>query len=87
MATLKMMHGLPKIDQPKETCTGCLISKETRKSFPSQSKSCSKEVLELVHGDICGLISPSTPGGNKYVFLLVDDWSRVIWAYLLKSKD
>lgn len=78
---------MPKIDEPKELCTGCLVAKQTRKPFPSQSKFCSKEALELVHGDICGPIAPSTPGGNKYVFLLVDDWSRVMWAYLLKYKD
>ena len=87
MSTLNMAHGLPRLDQPKETCTGCLISKQTRNSFPSKSLFSSKEALELVHGDLCGPISPSTPGGCRYVFLLVDDWSRVMWTYLLKSKD
>ncbi|KAL8120298.1 hypothetical protein AgCh_017456 [Apium graveolens] len=44
-------------------------------------------VLELVHGDLCGPITPSTVAGKRYVFLLGDDFSRVMWAYLLKSKD
>lgn len=42
--------------------------------------------MELVHGDLCGPITPSTTAGNKYVFLLVDDFSRVMWIYLLKNK-
>lgn len=25
--------------------------------------------------------------GNRYVFLLVDDYSHVMWAYLLKEKS
>lgn len=32
-------------------------------------------------------ITPSTMAGNKYIFLLVDDYSRVMWTYLLKTKD
>lgn len=44
-------------------------------------------VLEPVHGDLCGPISPSTPVGNKYFLLVVDDYSRYMWVVLLKSKD
>lgn len=44
-------------------------------------------MLELIHADLCGPISPSTMGGNKYFLLLVDDFSRVMWTYMLASKD
>jgi hypothetical protein len=44
-------------------------------------------VLELVHGDICGPISPTTPSGNCYVILLVDDVSRYMWLKMLRAKD
>lgn len=27
------------------------------------------------------------PGGNRYIFLLVDDYSRFMWFYLLKNKS
>lgn len=40
-----------------------------------------------MHGDLCGPIEPATAGGNKYFLLLVDDFSRVMWVYMLKSKD
>jgi hypothetical protein len=43
--------------------------------------------LELVHGDLCGPISPVTPRGNKYFLLLVDDLSRYMWVATIPSKD
>jgi transposase InsO family protein len=43
--------------------------------------------LDLVHGDICGLlITPVTPGGQRYFLLLVDDASRFMWVVLLPTK-
>lgn len=42
--------------------------------------------LELIHGDLCGPITPSTSGGNRYVFVLIDDFSRYMWTILLKEK-
>lgn len=87
MGSTKMVRGLPKLTHPKKTCTWCLMVKQTRKCFPSESSYNAKKVLELIHGDIYGPLSPSTPVGNKYILFLVDDYSRVMWTYLLKSKD
>lgn len=41
----------------------------------------------LMHGDICGPITPPTLAGNKYFLLLVDDFSRYMCIVLLKHKD
>jgi transposase InsO family protein len=46
-----------------------------------------EEKLELVHGDLCGPVTPATPGGKRYFFLLVDDVSRYMWLVLLAMKD
>lgn len=46
-----------------------------------------QDQLELVHGDLCGPITPATPGGKRYFLLLVDDFSRYMWLMLLTSKD
>ena len=35
----------------------------------------SAETLELVHGDLCGPITPATHDGRKYFILPVDDCS------------
>ncbi|KAL8102527.1 hypothetical protein AgCh_027143 [Apium graveolens] len=59
----------------------------TRKRFLAQSNYRAEQVLDLIHGDLCGPILPETSGGNKYFLLLVDDYSRAMWVYFLKTKD
>jgi transposase InsO family protein len=39
-----------------------------------------------VHGDLCGLVTPATPGGRRYFLLLVDNLSRYMWVVVLGSK-
>ena len=41
----------------------------------------------MFHSDLCGQISPPTPGGKAYFLLVVDDHSRYMWIELLRSKD
>ncbi len=45
-----------------------------------------KERLELIHGDLCGLVTSATPGGRCYFLLFVDDLSRYMWVVVLGSK-
>ena len=45
------------------------------------------DALELVHSDLCGLITPATNYGRRCFLLLVDDCSRYMWLQLLTSKD
>lgn len=69
----RMVRNLPKIVQPKEVCTGCLMSKQTKKQIPVRANFSAKKSLELVNGDLCGPITPAIASGKKYFFLLVDD--------------
>lgn len=87
MSNAHMADGIPDFVQPKEICSGCLLSKQARKPFPAQSTFVAKKILGLVHADLCGPISPPTPSGNRYFFLLVDDFSRIMWVFMLKTKD
>nr|GEV49421.1 NB-ARC domains-containing protein [Tanacetum cinerariifolium] len=58
-----------------------------RAPFPKKAKARSTSPLDLVYGDLCGPITPPTPSGKKYIFLLVDDYSRYMWEYFLNTKD
>ncbi|XP_066323835.1 uncharacterized protein [Miscanthus floridulus] len=72
----KMVTRLPHIEHVGELYDSCLAKKKRRLSFPKTVKYYATETLELVHGDLCGLITPVMPGGRKYFILLVDDCSR-----------
>lgn len=88
MSKNRMAYGLPDFVHPKTVCAGCLMSKQTRKIFPCQTYFHVTQVLQLVYGDLCGPISPSTTSGRNYFFfLLVDDFSKMMWIYFLASKD
>jgi hypothetical protein len=61
--------------------------RKQRTLFSAQAQYRADAVLVLVHGDLCGKITPPTPAGNQYFLLLVDDRSRFMSAILLLSKD
>ncbi|OAE22678.1 hypothetical protein AXG93_2675s1110 [Marchantia polymorpha subsp. ruderalis] len=87
MARTWLVRGLPLIEHVEQVCDACLASKQRRAPFPQVAKYQATETLELVHADLCGPISPSTPGGKKFFLLMVDDHSRFMWMVLLVSKN
>ena len=67
-------------------CTHCLSRKQSRVAFcrfPSRRK---LDILDLVHIDVCTMQS-NTLGGALYYVTFIDDHSRKMWSYALKSKD
>ncbi|WVZ88500.1 hypothetical protein U9M48_035017 [Paspalum notatum var. saurae] len=87
MSRERMVRGLPRIEHVSELCDSCLAGKQRRSLFAKKAKYRAGDRLELVHGDLCGPISPATHGGRKYFLLLVDDCTRYMWLRLLASKD
>ena len=81
-----LVKGLPHFQNPNDVCANCILGKHSRASFPSLAYR-TLSVLELMHMDICGLISPQTVGGKRYFFLIVDDYSRCMWVASLKEKS
>lgn len=72
----KMVIGLPKLNQNHErTCKGCALGKNTKGTFHN-SDSKSKNILELIHYDLCGPMSVTSIGGFLYYVIFVDDFSR-----------
>jgi hypothetical protein len=82
-----MVRGLPQLDRVHQLCDCCVATKQRRKSFPSQAKGRAEGLIDLVHGDLCGPISPMTPSGKQYFLLLIDDCSRYMWLHLLAVKS
>ena len=82
-----LVIGIPKISVEKETCSSCVLGKKTRHVFPKASSYRASSVHELIHGDLCGPITPSTPSKKRYIFVLIDDHSRYMWSILLMEKS
>jgi hypothetical protein len=83
----KMVTGLPEIQiQHEGVCKGCALGKNVKGSFPS-SDNRSKEILDLIHSDVCGPMTVASLNGYLYYVLFIDDHSRKTWIYFLKNKD
>lgn len=82
-----MVTGIPNIDVKAKVCGSCLLRKQARHAFPKATSYRASKTLELVHGDLCGPITPSTSAGNRYILVLIDDFSRYMWIALLKEKS
>lgn len=71
----------------KETCEHCVLGKFHKLSFKT-GKHNSEEPLAYVHSNLWG--SPNvTPSLSKcqYYISFMDDYSRKVWVYFLKTKD
>ena len=82
---MKKVRGLPKLKKSNNTmCKQCQLGKMKMSSFKSNTYT-SKEVLELVHTDLCGPIEVQSYKGDKYIMLFVDDYSRMMTIMFLKQ--
>ena len=88
MSKMEMVSGMPFIDHVDRVCDGCLVGKQHRRPFPARSTYRASDALELLHGDLCGPITPATHGEKKYFFLMVDDYSNTCgsFSYDLKMR-
>jgi hypothetical protein len=83
----EIVTGLPKFSIEKHgVCRGCTLGKHAKAAFPS-SKHRSKEILDLVHSDVCGPMSVESITRSMYYVSFIDDFSRKTWIYFLKTKD
>ena len=64
----------------------CLAGKQHRVAFHTRSPSRRRNTLDLVHTDVCS-IDVISLGGAEYYVTFIDDHSRKIWAFVLKTKD
>ncbi|HBK83012.1 MAG TPA: hypothetical protein DDZ41_05350, partial [Flavobacterium sp.] len=69
-----------------KNCETCAMGKQTRRKF-AKSERTSKNILDLVHSDLMGPMENLSIGKAKYILTFVDDYSRKVFVYFLKSKD
>ncbi|GJU99983.1 putative RNA-directed DNA polymerase [Tanacetum coccineum] len=82
-----MVRDLPPFPVINDVCGDCMIGKQTKEAIPKSSSWRAGEILELIHSDICGPITPSSHTGKRYFLSFIDDYSRKGWVYLLTEKS
>lgn len=70
--------------QEVEFCEPCVNGKMKR--FPFGTRTRSNRVLEIIHTDVCGPITPNTYDGYRYFVTFIDDFSNFTVVYLIKEK-
>ncbi|GJX52152.1 putative RNA-directed DNA polymerase [Tanacetum coccineum] len=85
---LKVLKSSLKITKPdhNDPCDICHFSKQTREPFPLSDHT-SESLGDLIHLDLWGPYRITSREGYRYFLTIVDDFSRAVWVYLIKSKD
>ena len=84
LAKKNMLSGVDLVHLEK--CADCLTRKQNKVSFRSSPPFKMKNVLDLIHSNLCGPM-PKSLGGAQYFVTFIDDHSRKTWVYLLKTKN
>ncbi|GKE62089.1 retrotransposon protein, putative, ty1-copia subclass, partial [Tanacetum coccineum] len=68
-----------------EKCVSCMSGKMARKPYTHQVER-AKDLLGLIHTDVCGPFRTVSRQGASYFVTFTDDFSRYGYVYLLKHK-
>lgn len=82
-----MVNGMKINGNGEMSCRTCMVSKIHVLPFSHESQTKSKELIELVHSDVCGPFRVCSVGGSKYFVTFIDDKSRRIFIYFMKAKN
>ena len=74
------------LNPPHPVCKDCVEGKQHRIPFLKKGSTRSSEILGLVHTDVCGLMKTTSMGGARYFVTFINDKTRRISVYFLKTK-
>jgi hypothetical protein len=73
--------------EKNKLCSSCQAGKQVANTHPNKSQMSTHRPLELLHMDLFGPTSFVSIGGNSYCLVIVDDYSRFTWVYILRDKS
>ena len=68
-------------------CVACVEGKHTKTPFPIKKDGVQRKKGELTHMDLWGKYDVTSINGHQYYLLLVDDATRYVTLYFLKTKN
>ena len=69
-----------------ELCPPCMEGKQHRVYNRHEQSQRVTRRLELIHSDTCGPFKTQSKAGAKTFVLFIDDMSRMVWCFFMKSK-
>ena len=78
--------GLPVISLENLPCATSLSGKQTRKNIPRSRTNRATQALHLLYADVCGPFRHKSLNKARYFVLFVDDYSRRMWVFFIKTK-
>jgi hypothetical protein len=82
-----MVEGLLVLKSVHIDFDACAMGKLHRDEFPVHIDRKKRDILELVHTDLCGPMLTISLGGAYYFLLFIDDSTRFTWVYFLRKKS
>jgi hypothetical protein len=80
-----MVEDFPECNLEVDFCEHCIYGKQSRVKFPSRAAR-AKGIIELVRGDVFGLVSVPSLGGSLYYVSFIEYFSRKTWIHFLRKK-
>ncbi|GJZ68388.1 retrovirus-related pol polyprotein from transposon TNT 1-94 [Tanacetum coccineum] len=88
LARKDLVRGLPRLKFEKDHLySACQLGKSKKHTHKPITENTNLEVLNTLHMDLCGPMRVQKINGNKYILVIVDDYSRFTWVKFLISKD
>ena len=81
-----MVEGMSNCNLDLDFYEHCLYGNKSQVKFPFGATR-EKEILELRHSDVFGLVLVPSSRGSPYYVIFIDGFSRNTWLYFLKKKS
>ena len=83
-----LVRGLKDVTfENDKLCSSCQVGKQVGNTHPKKSIMSTSKAFELMHMDLFGPTTYTSIGGNKYGFVIVDDFTRYTWVFFLMDKS
>ncbi|GJU99563.1 retrovirus-related pol polyprotein from transposon TNT 1-94 [Tanacetum coccineum] len=86
LASKELVRNLPKLKFDQHFCDACKIGKQAHTSHKAKNIVSTTRCLKLLLMDLFDPSVVRSYGGNRYILVIVDDYSRYTWTRFLKEK-
>nr|GEU94115.1 hypothetical protein [Tanacetum cinerariifolium] len=89
MSTLRFRMGMAEAKNDSlhdHLCSACAMDKSKKQAHKPKSEDTNKEKLYLLHIDLCGPMHVASINGEKYILVIMDDYSWFTWVKFLKDE-